>query len=255
MKRNLKFDFKTYLAKALIHIQGESMVLPYYLKSSKNVGEIAVFAPNWLTSHFRGDAIWFREYILALTRRKVKLNLVSNVSEVQHGQMIIWRPSSKWVPSQLRFSGEKSEKLIELARSIERKGATPTPNSRVISYYENKINMHDLFTRVGVRSPCTYVINTKEEYDEVVGKISEPFIIKGPYSCSSLNIYLIENDEQDAKFREWMFPLQNENGKRGSDNNLSLPILIRRLFKYQKRREGCFCWEKDFAILLENKYK
>lgn len=226
-----------YMARVNIHIVGELEVLPCRLGPLAGADTFAVFSPNWLTAHLRGDAIWHREYLLALKKEGVPARLVTSAGDISRGQRVIWRPTSTWVPHRWKYSIEKSVRLMGIAHEIEDRGGILTPNSRAISCYENKIDMHELFVEVGIRSPRTRAVTTAEEYISAVGATGFPVIVKGAYSSSSRHIYLIQDEDEAVRF--WDEALAGETRNKNVKfpvGRLKLPVLVQ---EYLDIRRDC----------------
>ena len=238
--------FLFYAVKAYIHTQGETMILPHSLKPANPNAATAILVPNGFTRYINSDAIWLREYVLALVRRNKSLNIVSSAEEVYPKQLVIWRPSEKWVQRRWRYSSKVSSTLAETARLIERRGAVIMPNSKVISYYENKVNMHDMFKREGVRSPATFAVNTMDEYIDASKKIGLPFIIKGAYGFSSSHIYLVDNDNDAYNFGKQIFLAPGSKTQDESTNSFQMPVLVQEYLNIRRDMRVIFVGKKIF---------
>lgn len=233
MRHNVGYYLSAFLSKSYIHAWGEFRAFPQYFARNGSAAEVVVYAPRWRNKHITSDAVWFREYLLALKNKGIKVGIVSDVSEVRSGQKVIWRPSEKWLPEQWRYSSKVSAGLIQMAQSIENRGAILTPDSQVISCYENKVNMHNMFERVGVRSPKTFIVDNEEKYESAVAQIGLPFIAKGAFSYSSSHLLLIGDKKQADDFRASLF-YSEKNNSLESENQFAFPILVQEYLDIRK---------------------
>lgn len=168
--------------------------------------EYNVFTPGWAARYIREDAMWAREYFSALASQNKDVSFVSFGRQFNDQQKIILRPSSVWVPRKWRFSAEKSKLLMNLVKALEANGAKVFPNSRVVSCYENKINMHEVFAEKKIRSPRTVVVKDALQYEKAAESFGHAFILKGPYSFSSKHVFKVDGREQAGNLRDKLFP-------------------------------------------------
>lgn len=196
MRQPLVHKSLALLSKALVHIRGELSMAPLCTSPRDTACRVAIFAPNWFAQHFRTDGLWRRAYATSLWRKGIRFEILSNPDGARPGQKVIWRPSESLIPHAERFTLHMSEHWVEMARLIERGGGVLTPSSRVISMYENKVNMHRMFDGLGIKSPRTFVVREPAEYEHAWRALGIPFIVKGPYSHSSMHICLVSSIEQ-----------------------------------------------------------
>lgn len=231
-------------SRGVIHILGEIEIFPHYIQSVRNNISIVIFAPNWWNQHFRSDGIWKRAYMQALMNKGADFTVVSDPFKIKPSQKVIWRPSQLLFPKEKRFTSYATNKWVHWAKQIENLGARILPNSDVISYYENKINMHKMFERVGVRAPRSFIVSDEKEYEEAIERLGLPFIVKGPYSYSSLAIDLIRTKDE---YIQLGIDLSSEGSARSRSLGVptfSLPVIIQQFLNIKRDLRVVFIGEK-----------
>lgn len=222
-----KYDIPSLVSKVYIQAVGEIKSLPSYLASAGNKQDaIAIFVPGWRNKHLSHGAIWVRAYMDALQQKNLDVKIVSSPSELTPGQKVIWRPSEKWVGKHLRYSSNVSRVLVQMAHAIEKQGGQLFPNSETIACYENKISMHEMFNRVGLRSPISFIVCSYDEYNNAISKLGFPLIVKGAYGYSSSHVLLMENEEQAVKFGNDLFPNASSATRETYKKNSFIPPVI-----------------------------
>lgn len=90
--------------------------------------------------------------------------------------------------------------ILYIARQLEAQGNLIVPSSCELELWENKATMHDLFTRLNIRTPQTQIL-TLEQFDNLDSQ-DFPFLIKEEHSCSSRGVYKISSNEDLMELRE-----------------------------------------------------
>ncbi len=84
-----------------------------------------------------------------------------------------------------------ASQMVNISENLEAQGNAVFPSSYEAKMWENKLYMHEVFDRLGVRSPKTELAYVT---DLANGKYSDfPFLLKEAHSCSSLGVHKISS--------------------------------------------------------------
>ena len=231
------------LSRTFVHVLGEFQVFTEYVKHQKRPCPIYIYAPNWFVQHFRTDALWKRAYMLALLRRGIKAEVITETRSVKADDIIIWRPSQSLIPHAKRFTDDSTRQWVDMAVQMERRGAKIYPSSKVIAFFENKVNMHTLFCQAGVRCPLTIIASNTADYNQGIEQVGFPFIVKGSHSFSSLEIQLIKTQAAADQLCKELF-LKPQIGIPTTTHILRAPVIIQQFLNIRRDLRVVFVGDK-----------
>ena len=187
MNRLLKF-----LERAILLIKAIPIIkiLRYYDSKSNTV-----VALGFLKHKKFGRELMIRElgYIIYLVENKLSFR-VSFLNGKLKNSTILWAPSEFYDTDGFR---NYSDRLINLAISIESQGNRLLPSSKELQMLENKYFMYNEFKRWNVKIPLTYLYNRKEEVN--FDNLEYPLLWKGAHSSGSKDVVSCNNIEELKK--------------------------------------------------------
>jgi|ERR1039457_1032158 hypothetical protein len=93
----------------------------------------------------------------------VNPHIITEPEMAREGYIYIWRPSANNFNWKYKNSSLLSQKLAELAKDYERKGALVFPNSENLSFYENKLRIFEFVKQNNIKAPQTFHFGTVTE--------------------------------------------------------------------------------------------
>jgi glutathione synthase/RimK-type ligase-like ATP-grasp enzyme len=223
-----------FISKISVCFRSEFRVLPIYVRKKRRAN-VGIFAPRWFRQHFRAESNWKRACMISLVKRNVDFVICTSIKEVQPDQKLIWYPTQGAFKRKVRYTSYPIERIIEMAKEVEGRGAQLYPNSEVISYQENKIKMYRMLKRLDVNIPQTIAVNSFEGYEFAISQVGYPFIVKGPFSNNSKHLVRILTEDEASVFAEFIFSNQDKQGMGNSDFPIkNLPVLIQKFVNLRK---------------------
>lgn len=173
-----------------------------YNKKSENVIWIYPCFPRQMAEYL-GRSIIFNEFgfVWSMAENNIPFRIVlgRNIGKV-HDSKIFYHASHEFM-NIFKFI-EYPEFLIGTIRALENQRNEMFLNSEEMAYWENKIYMHKMFSKLEVSQPITHCISTKTLAD--FDKLAYPFILKEIHSQGSKGLHKIENKEQQLERMDYL---------------------------------------------------
>jgi glutathione synthase/RimK-type ligase-like ATP-grasp enzyme len=161
-------------------------------------GSSIVIISNILTSgRFSVEGLcWEFGYIKYMISNELYFEYTS-LRKPLYNKTVFWSPEITTTPLNLR---NYPATLIHIAKQLESQGCKVFPNSHEISFFENKVLMHEQFKIKNIPHPKTEIVsiynpNIDNTFNTIQKKDTKdfPLIWKGEHSCGSQDIKMIKN--------------------------------------------------------------
>lgn len=177
----------------------------------------------YLPSHCQGyNSILYTKQLLALTDRSVP---VANSNMFKEHDVLVYRFGRDFGNGQFVNSSKVSQQCSKHIADLEKNNITCYPSATLMTIYENKPTLLQLFTDKGIKIPeSLFVLQTDDDIHlKVLHNMAYPLLIKACYSCSSNFIAQVDTaDELDQKCRLFF------------QSNPNQPLLLQRKIKFTK---------------------
>jgi glutathione synthase/RimK-type ligase-like ATP-grasp enzyme len=158
-----------------------------FLRYYNSKAEIVILS-NYLNSHIVSveTLSWEFGYVKALLDKRVNFS-ISSLKKPIINKTVLWSPVRSTIP--YKFINYPNT-LVHIASQLESQGCSVFPNSKEVSFLENKIMMHDRFIKHGIPHPVTMIRTLNELKNE---ELKYPLIWKGEHSTGSEQIKLVNS--------------------------------------------------------------
>ena len=177
------------ILKAVRHLLYIILNVNWYLfiRYYNSKAEIVILS-NYLNSHIVSveTLSWEFGYVKALLDQRIEFR-ISSLKKPIINKTVFWSPV--WSSTPYKFINYPKT-LVHIASQLESQGCSVYPNSKEVSFLENKIMMHEQFIKHDIPHPVT-VIRTLNELK--VGELEYPLIWKGEHSTGSEQIKLVNS--------------------------------------------------------------
>ncbi|OLQ07173.1 hypothetical protein AK812_SmicGene9511 [Symbiodinium microadriaticum] len=136
------------------------------------------------------NAEWLQAYITAFGRLGLEPHVISNSEEAQAGVLYFWRINQMFGGGRLAGAPGVGLAVAQHLGALTSRGAAPWPRPETMQLYQDKIALRELFARVGVPAPKSWVVASVADLEKLLseGQLKEadfPLVLKHPYAASS----------------------------------------------------------------------
>lgn len=86
--------------------------------------------------------------------------------------------------------------IINIIAELESQGNTLYPSLHELKYWENKSHMHKQFEILGIHTPNTIIVSSKEQFESIQDNLIFPCLMKECNSAGSLGVHKVNNLEE-----------------------------------------------------------
>eukprot|EP00434_Breviolum_minutum_P003502 symbB.v1.2.003078.t1/scaffold169.1/size288995/6 len=146
------------------------------------------------------NAEWLQAYLVAFERMGLQPHLLRRREEIRAGVLYFWRINQMFGGGQLAGAPGVGLAVAQHLSVLAQKGAAFWPRPETMQFYQDKIALRELFTRIGVPAPKSWVVQSQEELDMLRqrGDLKDgdfPLVLKHPYAASSRGMTSCERPE------------------------------------------------------------
>ncbi|CAL1170546.1 unnamed protein product [Cladocopium goreaui] len=137
------------------------------------------------------NAEWLQAYLTAFNRMGLQPHLVRRSEEVRAGVLYFWRINQMFGGGQLAGAPGVGLAVAQHLSAFDvSMGAALWPRPETMQFYQDKIALRDLFTRIGVPAPKSWVVQSLQDLEMLMqrGELKDadfPLVLKHPYAASS----------------------------------------------------------------------